>query len=181
MNPIETELRNRIGDVVYATGETDLQTVVVEKLLQKGLSVATAESCTAGGLAEAITDVSGASDIFRTGIVAYHNETKEQLLGVPHELLETHGAVSPEVARAMAEGIARVAGADIGIGITGIAGPTGGSPEKPVGLVYIGVWYKNQVKAFEFRFAGTRAQNRKSAVRNALNLIRKTVDEQMFL
>lgn len=181
IDPVEQELRRRIGDVVYGMGETDLQTVTVEKLLEKGLSVATAESCTAGGLAAAITDVSGASDIFRTGIVAYHNETKERLLGVPREMLEAHGAVSPQVACAMAEGIARVAESDIGVGITGIAGPTGGSEHKPVGLVYIGISYRNRVQAFEFRFAGTREQNRKSAVRNALNLIRKTVDEQMFL
>lgn len=180
MDPVEQELRHRIGDVVYGMGETDLQTVAVEKLLEKHLTVATAESCTAGGLASAITDVSGASEIFRTGIVAYHNETKERLLGVPHDLLETHGAVSPEVACAMAEGIAHVAEADIGVGITGIAGPGGGSEEKPVGLVYIGIWYQNQVKAYEFRFAGSREQNRRSAIRNGLNLIRKTVDEQMF-
>ena len=178
--PVEEELRHRLGDVVYGTGETDLQTVTVNKLLERNLIVATAESCTAGGLAAAITDVSGASQIFRTGIVAYHNETKENLLGVPHEMLEEHGAVSPEVACAMAEGIARVAHADIGIGITGIAGPDGGTATKPVGLVYIGVCYKNRVTAREFRFGGTRAQNRKSAVRNALNLILKTVDEQMF-
>ncbi len=177
MDPVEAELRRRLGDVVYGTGETDLQTVAVKKLLEQGLTVATAESCTAGGLASAITDVSGASQIFRTGIVAYHNETKEKLLGVPHEILEKHGAVSADVACAMAEGIARVADADIGVGITGIAGPDGGTETKPVGLVYIGIWYKNQVKATAFRFGGTRDQNRKSAIRNALNLILKTVDE----
>ena len=181
IDPVEEELRRRLGDVVYGTGETDLQTVAVEKLLDKNLTVATAESCTAGGLAAAITDVSGASRIFRTGIVAYHNETKEKLLGVPRDILEEHGAVSPQVACAMAEGIARVADADIGVGITGIAGPDGGTPTKPVGLVYIGICYKNQVKAIEFRFSGSRGQNRKSAIRNALNLILKTVDEQMFV
>lgn len=180
IDPVEAALRSRIGDVVYGMGETDLQTVTVQKLLEHKLTVATAESCTGGGLASAITDVAGASDVFRTGIVAYHNETKTRLLGVPADLLETHGAVSPEVACAMAEGAARTAGADIGVGITGIAGPGGGTAAKPVGLVYIGVCFRGEARAYPFRFAGTREQNRKSAVKHALNLIRKTVDEQMF-
>lgn len=180
MDPIEAVLRLRIGNKIYGEGETDLQSVVVSLLLQHGLSIATAESCTGGGLAAAITDVSGASDVFRTGIVAYHNETKERQLGVEHALLERCGAVSPEVACAMAKGVMQVANADIGVGITGIAGPGGGTAQKPVGLVYIGISDHKNVCAYEFHFEGTRDQNRRLAVRNALDLIRKTVDEQMF-
>lgn len=180
MDPIETVLRSRIGNKIYGEGEIDLQSVVVSLLLRHGLSIATAESCTGGGLAAAITDVSGASEVFRTGIVAYHNETKERQLGVEHTLLERCGAVSPEVACAMAKGVMQVANADIGVGITGIAGPGGGTSQKPVGLVYIGISDHKNVRAYEFHFEGTRDQNRRLAVRNALDLIRKTVDEQMF-
>ena len=111
--------------------------MVVRRLREKGLHLATAESGTGGWVAELITDVSGASEGFGMGRVTYDNEAKMKLLGVPAAMLEEHGAVSEPVARSMAEGVREVSGSELGIGITGVAGPTGGTPEKPVGLIYI--------------------------------------------
>ncbi len=135
--PVVEEICRRYGDVVYGVDVENLESVVVRLLAEKGLHLATAESCTGGLLAKRITDVSGASNVFGTGLVTYANEAKRDLLGVPAALLEEHGAVSEPVARAMAEGVRRVSGSELGIGITGVAGPTGGTEEKPVGLIYI--------------------------------------------
>ncbi|HIU32652.1 MAG TPA: competence/damage-inducible protein A [Candidatus Caccousia avistercoris] len=142
--PLVEEIRRRLGDYVYAvngdgTSPSCLEHTVVGLLAEKGMTLATAESCTGGLIAKRITDVPGASEVFHLGAVTYANEAKERLLGVPAELLEQYGAVSEPVARAMAEGVRRLAGSSIGVGVTGIAGPGGGTPEKPVGLVYIGV------------------------------------------
>lgn len=119
---------------------------LVNLLLERKLKIATAESCTGGLLAKTITDVSGASSVFDMGIVSYANEIKNKFLQVPQEVLNTVGAVSYETAEAMARGIVNAANADIGVGITGIAGPTGGTPEKPVGLVYYSIYFKNDNK-----------------------------------
>lgn len=137
--PLIEEIRRRLGDYVYSVDVETLEEVVVRELQKQGKTLAVAESCTGGLLAKRITDVSGASDVFSMGCVTYANEAKEALLYVPHETLEEHGAVSEETARAMAEGIVRRAGSDVGVGITGIAGPGGGTEEKPVGLIYIAV------------------------------------------
>ena len=137
--PVVEEILRRYGDVVYGVDVENLESVVVALLAERGLRLATAESCTGGLVAKRIMDVSGASRVFGTGLVTYANEAKTRLLGVPAAMLEEHGAVSEPVARAMAEGVREVSGADIGIGITGVAGPTGGTPEKPVGLIYIGL------------------------------------------
>ena len=135
--PVVAEILRRYGDVVYGVDVENLESVVVGMLAERGMRLATAESCTGGLVAKRLTDVSGASQVFGTGLVTYANEAKTRLLGVPAAMLEAHGAVSEPVARAMAEGVCAVSGADIGIGITGVAGPTGGTPEKPVGLIYI--------------------------------------------
>lgn len=135
--PTVAEVKKRLGDVVYGTDVDSLEEVVVRLLAERGETVATAESCTGGMLAKRITDVPGASAVFSTGFVTYANSAKTRLLGVPEALLAEHGAVSPEVARAMAEGARRDADATLGVGITGIAGPGGGTETKPVGLVYI--------------------------------------------
>ena len=137
--PVIEEILRRYGDVVYGVDVENLESVVVALLAERGMRLATAESCTGGLVAKRITDVSGASQVFGTGPVTYANEAKMRLLGVPAAMLEEHGAVSEPVARAMAEGVREVSGADIGIGITGVAGPTGGTPVKPVGLIYIGL------------------------------------------
>ncbi len=142
--PVVEEVRKKLGDIVYGVDVDNLEQAVVAELTRRGQEVATAESCTGGMLAERLTGVPGASAVFRTGVVTYANETKTALLGVPEEMLARHGAVSPEVARAMAEGVRRISGADYGIGITGVAGPDGGTPAKPVGLVYIALSTKEE-------------------------------------
>ena len=135
--PVVEELKKRIGNFVYGVDVETLEELVVSALKKAGKKLATAESCTGGMLAKRITDIPGSSAVFETGCVTYANCVKERLLGVPHETLVTYGAVSEQTARAMAEGIVRESCADIGVGITGIAGPDGGTEEKPVGLVYI--------------------------------------------
>lgn len=119
---------------------------LVNKLIEKNLVIATAESCTGGLLAKKITDVSGSSKVFEMGLVSYANRIKNEFLEVPNEVLNTVGAVSEETARQMAIGITKLAKSDIGVGITGIAGPTGGTPEKPVGLVYYSIYIKKEEK-----------------------------------
>lgn len=144
--------------------------LLVEALRNGGLTVTTAESCTAGMISAAITDISGSSDIFEQGIVSYANEVKTKLLGVEAQLIDEHGAVSEAVAIAMAQGALKSAKADIAISATGIAGPNGGSSQKPVGLVYIGIASKNGAHAERFLFKGDRAQIRAQAVEQALLL-----------
>ena len=137
--PVIDQIKQRLGNVVYGIDIGNLQNAVVCALKQNSLKVATAESCTGGGIAHAITDISGSSAVFECGICAYSNDIKQKLLNVEKETLDRFGAVSPETAMEMATGIRAVSGADIGIGVTGIAGPDGGTEEKPVGLVYIAI------------------------------------------
>jgi len=152
--------------------------VRLHKILEsRSLTMATAESCTGGGLAARLTDTPGASSIFLGGIVAYHNRAKIDLLGVPEEILVRHGAVSPETAEAMALGAARRFSTDIGVGITGIAGPGGGSAGKPVGLVYIAVFDGRGIQACRFDFAGDRASVRRQAVDAAVELTLQRLSE----
>ena len=113
--------------------------MLVSELKKRGMKIASVESCTAGIISKIITDAPGSSEVFDLGITTYSNEMKTRMVGVPEEILSLHGAVSPETARAMADGIRRVSGADIGVATTGIAGPGGGTPEKPVGLVYTAI------------------------------------------
>jgi PncC family amidohydrolase len=145
---------------------------------QKGVRLATAESCTGGGLASAITDLAGVSSIFLGGVVSYANEVKEQVLGVPGEVLREYGAVSEPTARAMAEGVCRVIGAELGFGITGVAGPGGGSAEKPVGLVYIAVATPRGTRVRRDVWPGDRAQIRRSSVHAALELAIRALQEE---
>ena len=135
--PLIEEIKRRLGDYVYSVDVESLEELVVAELKKAGKTLATAESCTGGLLSKRITDIPGSSEVFHMGCVTYANEAKEALLFVPHEILERHGAVSEETAKAMAEGIVQRSGSSIGVGITGIAGPDGGTAEKPVGLIYI--------------------------------------------
>lgn len=139
LEPVEREIRRRTGLSCFGVDEQSLAAVVLDRLRQRGQSVAVAESCTGGGLGAALAAVPGASDVFLGGVIAYANRVKQEVLGVPEALLETHGAVSDPVAEAMAEGARRLTGADWGLAITGVAGPGGGSEQKPVGLVHIAV------------------------------------------
>ena len=152
---------------------------LVNLLLSKKLKIATAESCTGGLLAKCITDVSGASSVFDMGIVSYANEIKNKFLNVPQEVLNTVGAVSKETAEAMARGIVNAANADIGVGITGIAGPTGGTPEKPVGLVYFSVYLKNKDKIIveKLLLNGTRDEIRNQTVTRVIEKVIAEIEE----
>jgi nicotinamide-nucleotide amidase len=165
-------VRERLGDAIYGENDDPIEKAVVALLARKGLTVATAESCTGGLVAQRITDISGSSAVFPGGVVAYSNAAKSDLVGVPEELITRHGAVSPEVARALAEGARRRFQATYGIGITGIAGPEGGTPEKPVGLVYIAVASEGDCQVEQAHFIGSRQIVRTRSALTALNLLR---------
>ena len=139
LQPMMDKVAEIAGEFIYGIDIGDLQTALVRRLQEKGLKVATAESCTGGYISKRITEVDGASAVFDCGVCSYANEIKEKVLGVSHETLLAHGAVSEQCAKEMAAGIRRLSGADIGISTTGIAGPGGGTAEKPVGLVYVAV------------------------------------------
>ena len=146
---------------------------IVSELYARNQTLTTAESCTGGLLAGKILNVSGASAVYNEGHITYSNEAKERLLGVKQDTLQQYGAVSRETAAEMAKGAALSAKADVGLSTTGIAGPTGGTPEKPVGLVYVGCYYNGEVTVEECRFTGNREQNRNAAVEAALQLLGK--------
>lgn len=146
----------------------ELASRVIEIFREKGLSLALAESCTGGMIAETITNVAGASDIFYGSAVTYVNSAKEHILGVAHETLEKHGAVSSECAEEMACGARRVYGADVAMSVTGIAGPGGGSEAKPVGTVWFGLAAKDDAETFRRRFDGDRAAVRRQTVEEVL-------------
>ena len=144
---------------------------VSDLLKQKNLTIATAESCTGGLFAHSLTNISGSSDYFKRGIVSYSNESKIELLDISEELLIEYGAVSIQVAQAMAEGVRIKSNVDIGISTTGIAGPTGGTNEKPVGLVYISISTSDETMVQKFQFLGDRLQNKERTCNAALQML----------
>lgn len=156
--PVEREIRRRTGKSCFGVDEQSLAEVVLQQLRLRGQTVAVAESCTGGGLGAALAAVPGASDVFLGGVIAYANGVKQGLLGVPAELLLAHGAVSDPVAQAMAEGARRVTGADWGLAITGVAGPGGGSDEKPVGLVHLAIAGPDGCSSEGVRFGTSRGR-----------------------
>ncbi|HXG31579.1 MAG TPA: competence/damage-inducible protein A [Thermodesulfobacteriota bacterium] len=169
-------IKSRLGECVFSTEGETLEEVVGRLLSQKGLTIAVAESCTGGLIAHRITNVPGSSDYFERGIVSYSNESKVGVLGVPRGLIESFGAVSREVVEAMAEGVRRLANTDIGIGVSGIAGPGGGTPLKPVGTVFIGISHREKGTASrQYRFYGTREEIKLMTSQVALDWIRKFV------
>jgi nicotinamide-nucleotide amidase len=175
--PVLEELTGRVKEVlgasVYTEGEQSLEAVTGALLREKGKTLATAESCTGGFLGKMLTDISGSSDYYRGGMITYSNQAKSEWLGVDAGLIEKHGAVSPEVARAMAERVRLVAGTDFGLSTTGIAGPTGGSTEKPVGLVYIGIADENGSEARRLQLPGDREIVRLRSSRIAIDWLRR--------
>lgn len=172
---MESKVRERVGEFVYGIDDQTLAMALVDLLKSKRQTVATAESCTGGLLGAKLTEIAGSSEVFLGGFVTYSNEMKQRYLGVPAEILESYGAVSERVAQAMAEGALRQTGANWAIGITGIAGPGGGSEEKPVGLVFIGLADANASHTARYQFIGDRAVVRERAVQAALTLLRKAV------
>ena len=141
------------------------------KLIEKNYKIATAESCTGGLVGHKLTNISGSSNYFDRGIISYSNESKIELLDVPKNIIDKYGAVSNEVAVAMAEGIRRKYRVDVGLSTTGIAGPTGGTKEKPVGLVFIGISLKGNSYAKKFIFEGDRLRNKELSCNAALNML----------
>jgi nicotinamide-nucleotide amidase len=162
-----------LGENVFTSNGQSLEEIVAHELTLNQATVATAESCTGGLLAERLTRVPGSSSYFLGGVVCYSNDLKTAWTDVPAELIESKGAVSPEVAQALAEGIRRRIGATLGIGITGIAGPSGGSPEKPVGLVYAALADAHGSRDRTLRFPGDRERIRWHASQAALDMLRR--------
>ena len=167
------QIEERLGDAVFAFRGERMEEVVGLRLAVAGFTLATAESCTGGLVAERLTDVPGSSSYFMEGVVTYSNEAKTRLLGVPAELIEEHGAVSAEVAEAMAEGVKRRAGVDFGLSVTGVAGPGGGTEEKPVGLVYVALADDAHTEHKRLLLPGDRHLIRTRASQFALDLLRR--------
>jgi nicotinamide-nucleotide amidase len=168
------KLRALVSAYAYGEDDTDLAAVVLDKLRSAGFKLAVAESCTGGMLGERITNIPGSSDVFLGGVIAYDNEVKVEALGVRREDIERFGAVSEEVALQMAAGIREKMGADVGVAVTGIAGPGGGTPDKPVGLIWISV-QGSDAKARRFHVGGDRAEIRQRAAQAALEMVRRTL------
>jgi nicotinamide-nucleotide amidase len=171
--PVEKAIRERLGENIYGEGDTALEEVVGEMLVKGNLTIATAESCTGGLLAGTLINYPGISSVFLEGIITYSNEAKIKRLGVKEETLAAFGAVSEQTAGEMAEGIAKAAGTDIGISVTGIAGPGGGTEEKPVGLVYVGLYIKGKVMVKKLNLSGSRQRIRQRTVISALDWLRR--------
>jgi nicotinamide-nucleotide amidase len=172
---VDGRIRERAGKHIYGTGEQELEEVVGALLAERGLTLSVAESCTGGLIASRMTDVSGSSAYFERGVVTYSNRSKVDVLGVPEELLKRTGAVSKDIAEAMAQGIRARAGTTFGLSTTGIAGPTGGTADKPVGLVWIGIADGKGAIALRYTFAGERTLIKERASQAALELLRRRI------
>jgi nicotinamide-nucleotide amidase len=168
------KLRGRVSSYSYGEDDSDLAAVVLEQCRASGLKLAVAESCTGGLLGERLTNIPGSSDVFLGGVIAYHNDVKRNLLDARAEDIERYGAVSEQVALQMASGVREKLGADVGVSVTGIAGPGGGTAEKPVGLVWIAV-HASEVKARRFHVGGDRAEIRQRAAQAALEMVRRAL------
>jgi nicotinamide-nucleotide amidase len=175
VDELAAALRARLGDHLFAEDDRPVEAMILDLCRIRGLTLAAAESCTGGLVAARLTSIPGSSDVFRGGVVAYANDAKVGLLGVPEELLARHGAVSREVCASMAAGAARHLDADVAVADTGIAGPGGGTPEKPVGRVYVGVWADGAPTTIELDLPGDRDAVRGRAATSALHLVRRVL------
>lgn len=176
VKPMVKELKGRFGNHVYTTdSEVTLEKAVVDLLMANKLTACTVESCTGGMLSARLINVPGVSEVFKSGYVTYSNKSKRKLLGIKKNILMKHGAVSEQIAREMAKTAATLARTDVSVSTTGIAGPDGGTPEKPVGLVYIGCNVCGRVTVKECHFHGTREKIRESTVSAALSLLRECI------
>lgn len=176
LKPVIKEIKKRFGNAIYTTNEQDtLEAVVVDLLKKYGLTVTTAESCTGGLVAARLVNVPGASEVFREGFVTYSNKAKKKYLDVSKSTLRKYGPVSEQTAKEMATGGVFATDADACVAVTGLAGPDGGTEEKPVGLVYIACYMKDSVKVEEYRFKGNRGKIREQATVQALDLLRRSI------
>jgi len=173
LQPVESEVRAALGVDCYGRDDDLLEAVVGRLLLDRGLTVSVAESCTGGLLGNRLTNIAGSSRYIERGVIVYSNRAKEELLGVPEPLLRAHGAVSEPVARAMAEGVCRISGSPCGLAVTGIAGPDGGSAEKPVGTVFIGCATPEGIEVRRCRFHGDRVSIKWQSSQTALDMLRR--------
>lgn len=177
IGPVENQIRERLGDVVYGVDDDQLESVVAALLKEKKKNISTAESCTGGLIANLLTNVPGISENFIEGFVTYSNESKMSRLGVDKGTLEKYGAVSAETALEMARGLIQVTGSDIGLAVTGIAGPGGGSERKPVGLVYIAVATADKIQVQKYVFQGDRIRIKNASAKAALDWLRRILLE----
>ena len=181
-NPVVLEMIEKVknspvGEYIYAIDAENIEKITVEALKDRGLTLCVAESCTGGLIAKRITDIAGCSDVFLGGCVTYANEAKEKLIGVGHETLEKYGAVSEQTAREMARGVRLATGSDIGVSATGIAGPTGGTPETPVGTVFIGISTKDFEDCRRLSLSPMRSREyiRLASATNAFDMVLKVI------
>jgi nicotinamide-nucleotide amidase len=170
---VERDVAKVLGEDCYGRDDETLELIVGRLLRERGLTLSVAESCTSGLLGHRLTDIAGSSAYFERGVLVYSNQAKQDLLGVPESILRTHGAVSAPCAEAMARGICERSGNPVGLAITGIAGPDGGTPGKPVGTVFIGVAVSGEVEARRFQFAGDRSAVKWQSTQMALDLLRR--------
>ena len=175
LTEIEQKIRNKVGRFVFVKGEETLEEVVGRLLKERELSISIAESCTGGNIANLLTNISGSSDYFERGVVSYSNGSKVEMLQVDEDVIQKHGAVSPEVAEQMARGIKSVSCTDLGLSVTGILGPTGATREKPIGLVYISLCDNKSCIVKKFLFGEDRLLNKQRATQAALDMIRKHI------
>lgn len=175
LEPVVAQIRRVLGNVVYGVDVDSLEQVVVTLLNDKKLTLGLAESCTGGLVSKRITDIPGASGMYKGGVCAYSNELKENILSVSGQLLAQEGAVSEAVAVSMAQGVRTLMNADVGVGITGIAGPTGGFDNKPVGLVYVAIDYRGDVECAALQLGTDRGRIRVQAASHALDMVRRHV------
>lgn len=173
ITPVENEIKRRLGDAVYSNDNRNLEEVAAGLLMESGMTLALAESCTGGLLAAKLTEIPGISAVFDRAVVTYSNRSKMETLGVKQETLDQYGAVSEQTAKEMAAGIRRVSSTDIGISVTGIAGPDGGTPEKPVGTVYIALAHKNGVNTKKLELWGNRNRIRSVTCLHAFDMLRR--------
>ena len=179
MEPIIAQVQSRLGDAIYAEGyEATMPNTVLELLKKEEKTLALAESCTGGMIASRLVDYPGASPVLVEGHITYHNEAKARVLGVLESTLKEHGAVSSECALEMARGAKRISGADYGLSVTGIAGPEGGTPEKPVGLVYVGIADEAGEQMVKLQLSGDRNRIRQLTCLHALNILRHRLLEK---
>jgi len=175
LTELEQKIRSFAGRYIYGKGEENLAEVVGNLLKERGLTISVAESCTGGNICNLLTNFSGSSNYLERGVVVYSNAAKVELLNVDEDVITQQGAVSREVAVQMAEGVKSISGTDMGLSITGILGPTGGSAEKPVGTVFIGLCDQTQCYVQKFNFGDDRILNKQRATQAALDLVRKNI------
>lgn len=175
LDEIEQKIRAKVGRYIYGKNDDTLESVIAKLLTDRGLKLAVAESCTGGLINNRLTNISGSSKFLERGIVAYSNAAKVELLHVDEDAIQKHGVVSLEVARQLAEGVKAISGSDIGLSVTGIMGPTGGTENKPVGLVYIGICDASICTAYEYHFGDDRLLNKDRTSQAALEMLRKNL------